>query len=80
MKKTLVEVYALAVCFVTLVCFVVTLGIGIYDLIQFLNPEFTISSYTYEHHKISHLYLQISAIKPVQSNKSFSAGFAVQKL
>jgi len=29
MKRTLVEVYALAVCFVTLVCFVVAFGIGI---------------------------------------------------
>ena len=57
MKRTLVEVYALAVCFVTLVCFVVALGIGIYDLIQFLNPEFTISSYTYEHHQSNEAYL-----------------------
>ena len=57
MKRTLVEVYALTVCFVTLVCFVVALGIGMYDLIQLLKPEFTISSYTYEHHKSNEAYL-----------------------
>jgi len=58
MKRNLVEVYALVVCFVTLVCFVVALGLGIYDLIQFLNPEFTISSYTYEHHRSNEAYLR----------------------
>ena len=50
--------YALTVCFVTLVCFVVALGIGIYDLIQLLKPEFTISSYTYEHHQSNKAYLR----------------------
>ena len=51
MKRGLVEVYAMAVCFVTLVCFVIALGIGIYDLIQIVNPEFTTSSYTHDRHQ-----------------------------
>jgi hypothetical protein len=64
MKRGLVEVYALAVCFVTLVCFVVALGIGIYDLIQIVNPPFTLDSYTYERH---------------QSNEAFSKNWPKDK-
>jgi len=58
MKRTLVEVYALAVCFVTLVCFVVSLGIGIYDLIQIINPKFTISSYQCDRHQSNEAFLE----------------------
>jgi hypothetical protein len=58
MKRSLVEVYALAVCFVTLVCFVIALGIGIYDIIQIVNPEFTLSSYTYDRHLSNEAFLK----------------------
>lgn len=58
MKRTLVEVYALAICFVTLVCFLVSLGIGIYDLIQIMNPKFTISSYQYDRHQSNEAFLE----------------------
>ena len=51
MKKSILEIYALAVCFVALVCFVIVLGIGVYDLIQITNPEFTINVYEYERHQ-----------------------------
>lgn len=51
MKKSLLEIYALAVCFVTVVCFVIALGIGLYDLVQLSNPEFTLSSYEFERHQ-----------------------------
>jgi len=51
MKKTLLEIYALAVCFVTLICFVISLGIGLYDIIEIVNPEFTMASYKFEQHQ-----------------------------
>ncbi len=51
MKKSILEIYALAVCFVALLCFVIALGIGVYDLIQITNPEFTINVYEYERHQ-----------------------------
>ncbi len=51
MKKSILEIYALAVCFVALVCFVIALGIGVYDLIQITSPEFTINVYEYERHQ-----------------------------
>jgi hypothetical protein len=40
-NRTPVQVYALIVCFVALLCFVVTLGIAIYDIVQIAAPEFT---------------------------------------
>ncbi len=51
MKKSLLEIYALAVCFATIVCFVISLGIGIYDLVEITNPEFTLSSHKYNRHQ-----------------------------
>ena len=51
MKKSFVEIYGLAVCFVTLLCFVIALGVGIYDLVQVAFPEFTLNAYEYERHQ-----------------------------
>ena len=45
MKRSLLEVYAVAVCFATLLCFVCALGIGLYDVVQISAPEFTVSPY-----------------------------------
>jgi len=51
LKKSILEVYALAVCFTTIVCFVVALGIAMYDIIQISNPEFSLISYEYNRHQ-----------------------------
>jgi hypothetical protein len=50
-KKSLLEIYALAVCFSTIVCFVIALGIGVYDVVQIANPEFTLNSHEYSRHQ-----------------------------
>lgn len=57
MKRNFIEVYALAVCFVTLICFAISLAFGLYEILRIANPEFTLNSFQYERH---------------QSNKSFS--------
>jgi hypothetical protein len=59
MKKTILEIYALAVCFVAVIGLVVSLGIGAYSLIQISKPEFTMNSWAYE---------------PYQSNDAFWTG------
>lgn len=64
MKKSLLEVYALAVCFVTLVCFTVALRMGLYDVIQMVNPEFTITGYEF---------------KQYQSNETFTRDWPKEK-
>ena len=45
MKKTILEIYALAVCFFTVACFVIVLGVAIYDVVQISNPGFTLNRY-----------------------------------
>ncbi len=51
MKKTILEVYALAVCFVTLTCFVIVAGIASYSLVAVIKPEFTLNSWQYSMHQ-----------------------------
>lgn len=60
MKKSILEIYALAVCFATIVCFVITLGISIYDIVRITNPEFTMSSYEYNRHQSNEAYWKSS--------------------
>jgi hypothetical protein len=43
--RSLVQVYALAVCFATLMCLVVALGVGLYDVVQIAAPKFTLAYY-----------------------------------
>ena len=45
MKKTLLEIYALAVCFAAMICISISSGIILYDVVQMNYPEATIESY-----------------------------------
>ena len=45
MKRTIGAIYAYAVCFVVLICFAITLGIAMYDVIGIFNPKFTMNSW-----------------------------------
>ena len=56
MKKTILEIYALAVCFFTVACFVITLGMAIWDTIELSAPEFTISNHNFECHYSDEAY------------------------
>jgi hypothetical protein len=56
MKKTILEIYALAVCFITLMCFVVCLGIASYSLVEITNPSFTMSTSQYQRHQNNDAY------------------------
>ncbi len=46
-NRTPVQVYALIVCFAALLCFVITLGIAVYDIVQVAAPEFTYTAEPY---------------------------------
>jgi hypothetical protein len=56
MRKTILEIYALAVCFFTVACFVISLGVGLYDLIEIVDPEFTLGGYEYERHQTNEAF------------------------
>lgn len=59
MKKTIVEIYALAVCFFTIICFSFTIVFMAYNIIRALAPSFTISAWQYAEY---------------QSNEQFCSG------
>lgn len=56
MKKSILEIYAFAVCFVTIICFAFSLGIGIYDILEISAPSLTLRSYDYERHKTNEAF------------------------
>ncbi|MCJ7603021.1 MAG: hypothetical protein MUO63_16170 [Desulfobulbaceae bacterium] len=56
MNKSLLEIYALAVCFATIVCFVISLGVAIYSIVEIINPEFTMNSYEYKRYQNNDAY------------------------
>jgi hypothetical protein len=55
-KKTILEVYALAVCFFTVACFAICLGIGLYDIVQIAAPEFTLNKYQFQQYQSNEGY------------------------
>jgi hypothetical protein len=43
MRRCAIQIYALAVCFATLMCLVVSLGLGLYDGVRIAFPSLTLS-------------------------------------
>ena len=69
MKKSILEVYALAVCFVTVVCFVIASGIGLYSIVGIANPEFTLPAWMYERHQSNDAFWQMNAPLPMPGSE-----------
>ena len=59
-KKSSLEVYALAVCFLTVACFAIVAGTGLYNVIRMWFPTFTMDSYTVSRHANNDKYWQYS--------------------
>lgn len=51
MKRSIIEIYAMAVCFATALILVITIGAACYNLVQMTYPEFTVCSYTFTSHQ-----------------------------
>ena len=51
MKRSWLEIYALAVCFFTVACFVITLGIAVWDGVKICAPEFTLDNRDWKKHQ-----------------------------
>ena len=56
MKKSLLEIYGLAVCFFCVACFVITLVFALYDIVQIADPDFTINRYGYDRYQSNEEY------------------------
>lgn len=50
------EIYALSVCFASVVCLVISLGIGSYSLIEINAPDLTMNSYNYDQYQSNEAY------------------------
>ena len=65
MKKSLLELYALLVCFAMVASFTISLGIGLYDIAEVAAPELTLGSISFEKHS---------------TNEAFTANWSQAKL
>lgn len=70
MKKSLLEIYALAVCFVTVICFAIVLGIGLYDILEMSSSEMTIKSYQYQKHQSNEAFTRNWSKKRVKRSEA----------
>lgn len=67
MKKNILEIYSLAVCFIAVVCFVFVSAVAIYDAVQVINPEFTLSRHQYERYLNNEGFIQSSQPATVEN-------------
>jgi hypothetical protein len=58
MKKSALEIYSLAVCFIGVVALVISLGIGIFSSISIMFPDFTVDQWQYEQHQSNEKFWQ----------------------
>jgi hypothetical protein len=49
MDNPYVRVYALLVCFFSIICLTISTGMGLYELVKIADPELTLSPYRYQH-------------------------------
>jgi hypothetical protein len=57
-KKNLLEVYALAACFASMIALIVSAPMCLYELLQFVSPSVTVSGYAYERSMSDEQFLQ----------------------
>jgi hypothetical protein len=56
MQKSLLEIYALAVCFLSVMCFTVALGNVAWNVVVFANPEMSLDNATWAQHQSDEKY------------------------
>ena len=74
------RIYALAVCFASVLCIAISTGIGIYDVVQISFPEQTMNSYQYRSYQSNDVFLQSQPyphammINPMMSKQATATG------
>lgn len=56
--KSKLEIYALAVCFASIVCLIISIGIAGYSIIEITAPKITMSSHNYQKYQTNDAYWQ----------------------
>ena len=71
MKKSMIEIYALAVCFVCIASGGIVLGVGVYDVIQIAAPEMTLSGSQYARHQSNDNFVNFRPPWPPNGRRQF---------
>jgi hypothetical protein len=58
MKKSIVEIYALGVCFIAIVSCAISVGFALYDVLEMSAPEITLETYEYEKHQTNETFIR----------------------
>ncbi len=58
MKRTVIEIYALLVCFGAMACLSINTGLVIYDVVSLVKPSLIINDYQYKNHQNNNNYWQ----------------------
>src|SRR5690606_7326346 len=69
--KYKLEIYALSVCFASVVCLIITAGIGGYSIFRITIPEITMKTYDFDKHQTNDAFRE--EIKPSCSKSDQSA-------
>ena len=48
MKRNVLEIYALAVCFFNVACFVIVFGMAVWNVVSIAAPQFTMNNYEWQ--------------------------------
>ena len=70
MRKSILEIYALTVCFFAVVCFVVVSALAVHDAVQIIHPEFTMSRHQYERYMSNEAFIQAVLTGAAESRAS----------
>ena len=81
MKKSILEIYAMAICFVAVVVFAVSLGTGLYSIVEIANPELTMNSWDWERYQSNDIFfLQMPHQYNEKGNRPKREDFDEEKL
>lgn len=77
MNTRFVEIYALVVCLFSLGCFVITLGLAVWDVVEIGAPEFTLQTREYDCHQSDRAYTDCYSKRYEYSRKTNPIPFPV---
>ncbi|WP_022943108.1 hypothetical protein [Psychromonas hadalis] len=76
--KSKLEIYALAVCFASMICIIISSAIASYSIISMIAPDITMNSYQYNEYQSNDAYWNI--IKCCNSEGKNKPGIEEQEL
>ncbi|WP_298234616.1 hypothetical protein [uncultured Azohydromonas sp.] len=73
MRKSILEIYALTVCFFAVVCFVFVSALAIHDVVQIMSPQFTLDRHQYERYLSNDSYIRAAHQGSAQAEAALRA-------